>query len=249
VAVATWEGIVKVTDTNGRKNIDLYKAIARDLGHDITAGSVILDFGCGEGQMVRQLRELGFEAYGADIVISGQNHFLRLIPNPYRIPFDDRTFDAVFSCSVLEHVKNLSEAVSEIHRVLKPGGFCLHFFPPKLRPIEDHIFVPFAGAIQGYPWLLFWSFLGIRNSFGKTRQYRENAALNYKFLKGKTAYISKRKLRECASRCFENVIFAEKYHIRHSYGRARLLYPLITVLPPVASLYSSFHMRVLFCVK
>jgi SAM-dependent methyltransferase len=238
-----------VTDTKSHEDIDLCKAIARDLGHDITAESVILDFGCGEGQIVRQLRESGFEAYGADIVMSEQNHFLRLIPNPYRIPFDDRTFNVIISSSVLEHVKNLSEAVSEMYRVLKPGGFCLHFFPPRLRPIEDHIFVPFAGVLQGYTWLLFWSFLGIRNSFGKTRPYRENAALNYKFLKENTAYISKRKLRECVSRCFGTVIFAEKYHIKHSYGRARLIYPLIAVLPPVASLYGSFHMRVLFCEK
>jgi SAM-dependent methyltransferase len=238
-----------VTETKGRKDIDLYRAIARDLGHDITAKSAILDFGCGEGQMVRKLRASGFEAYGADILLSEQNEFLRLIQNPYRIPFDDRTFDAVISCSVLEHVKNLPEAVSEMYRVLKPAGFCLHFFPPKLRPIEGHIFVPFAGALQGYPWLLFWSFLGIRNSFGINRPYRENAILNYKFLKEQTAYVSKRKLREHVSRCFNNVRFVEKYHIKHSYGRARLLHPLVSLLPAVASLYGSFHMRVLFCEK
>jgi ubiquinone/menaquinone biosynthesis C-methylase UbiE len=166
-----------VTNTKSHEDIDLYKAIARDLGHDITAESVILDLGCGVCQIVRQLRESGFEAYGADIMISEENHFLRLIPNPYRIPFDDQTFDVIISTSVLEHVKNLSEAVSEMYRVLKPGGFCLHFFPPKLNPIEGHIFVPFAGALQGYTWLLFWSFLGIRNSFGKTRPYRENALI------------------------------------------------------------------------
>jgi SAM-dependent methyltransferase len=240
-----------LTETKDHKDIDLYRAIARDLGHDITTESVILDFGCGEGQIVRQLRELGFEAYGTDIVLSEQSHFLRLIPDrgDYRIPFKNETFDAVISSSVLEHVKNLSEAVPEMYRVLKPGGFCLHFFPSKLRPIEGHIFVPFAGVFQGYPWLLFWSFLGIRNSFGKERPYRENAILNYKFLKEKTAYLSKRKLRECVSHCFDKVIFVERYHIKHSYGRARLIYPLVKLLPSVASWYGSFYMRVLFCEK
>lgn len=233
------------------RDIDLYRAIVRDLGHDFPPGSVVLDFGCGEGRMVRQLRELGYDAYGTDITLSEQNHFLRLIPSnaPYRIPFDEETFDAVVSSSVLEHVKNLPEAVAEMHRVLKPGGFCLHFFPPKLRFIEDHIFVPLAGVFQGYPWLLFWSFLGIRNSFGRNRPCRENANRNYEFLKQKTAYLSKRELRKCISRCFDKVTFAETCHIKHSYGRARILRPVVRVLPVVASLYSSFHLRVLFYQK
>ena len=240
-----------MTLTNAHKDIDLYRAIARELGHNIGPGSLILDFGCGAGQMVRQLREGGYKAYGTDIVPSEQYEFLRVIPDSgdYRIPFEEGMFDAIISCSVLEHVKNLPIAVAEMHRVLKPGGFCLHFFPPNLRLIEDHIFVPFAGVFQGFFWLLFWSFLGVRNSFGRSRLYRENALHNYKFLKEQTAYISKRKLRECMSRSFDKVIFAEKYHIRHSYGRARMIYPLVAVLPPVASLYSSFHMRVLYCRK
>src|SRR5262249_13519338 len=100
-----------------------------------------------------------------------------------------------------------------------------------------------------YTWLLFWSFLGIRNSFGRNRPYRENAALNYKFLKEKTAYVSKRELHECMSYCFDKVILAERHHIKHSYGLGRLLYPFVELLPLVARLYSSFHMRVLFCEK
>src|SRR5215470_2257828 len=91
-------------------------------------------------------------------------------------------------------------------RVLRSDGFCLHFFPPKLRPVEGHIFVPFAGALQGYPWLLLWSFLGIRNSYGRNRSYRGNGTLNYKFKNENTAYISK-KLRECVSQYFDKVTF------------------------------------------
>ena len=138
---------------NKDKDIHLYRAIAGDIGREFAASLVILDFGCGDGQMVRRLRESGFKAYGVDIVLSEQTQTLRLISNDsaYRIPFDERTFDAVISSSVLEHVKNLDEAVAEMYRVLKPGGFCLHFFPPKLRPIEGHIFVPFAGVLQGIP--------------------------------------------------------------------------------------------------
>jgi 2-polyprenyl-6-hydroxyphenyl methylase/3-demethylubiquinone-9 3-methyltransferase len=38
------------------------------------------------------------------------------------LPFEDRSFGAVFCCDVLEHVRDLPKVISEISRVLKPGG-------------------------------------------------------------------------------------------------------------------------------
>jgi len=80
------------------KDIHLYQALALDLEHEFTTGSVILDFGCGDGQLIQRLRELGFEAFGTDILLNEETHTLRLIHSDatYRIPFDDRTFDALF---------------------------------------------------------------------------------------------------------------------------------------------------------
>lgn len=43
------------------------------------------------------------------------------------LPFNDNSFDMVFSSHVLEHVPDVNKAVSEINRVLKPNGinFCV----------------------------------------------------------------------------------------------------------------------------
>ncbi len=43
------------------------------------------------------------------------------------LPFENNTFDLVFSSHVLEHVPNMNIAIHEIDRVLKPGGqnFCI----------------------------------------------------------------------------------------------------------------------------
>jgi 2-polyprenyl-3-methyl-5-hydroxy-6-metoxy-1,4-benzoquinol methylase len=38
------------------------------------------------------------------------------------LPYSDRSFDAVYCLSVLEHTRQYDEIVDELHRVLRPGG-------------------------------------------------------------------------------------------------------------------------------
>lgn len=52
------------------------------------------------------------------------------------MPFPDNSFDAVFLIEVLEHVHNPPKALSEIYRVLKPGG-TLIFSVPFVFPLHD----------------------------------------------------------------------------------------------------------------
>ena len=51
----------------------------------------------------------------------------------HEIPFEENTFDISFCNHVMEHVADDIKAMSEIHRVLKPGGWAIiqiPFFPP-----------------------------------------------------------------------------------------------------------------------
>lgn len=43
----------------------------------------------------------------------------------HQIPFDANTFDVAFCNHVMEHVDNDIQAMSELHRVLKPGGWAI----------------------------------------------------------------------------------------------------------------------------
>ncbi len=52
------------------------------------------------------------------------------------IPFDDGKFDVVFCNHVMEHVKDDYKAMSEIYRVLKPGGFAI-LQVPLFYPLLD----------------------------------------------------------------------------------------------------------------
>jgi SAM-dependent methyltransferase len=45
------------------------------------------------------------------------------------LPFDDQSFDAVIGIAVLEHVPDPPRAVSEIYRVLRPGGLIYSEIP------------------------------------------------------------------------------------------------------------------------
>jgi SAM-dependent methyltransferase len=55
-----------------------------------------------------------------------------------KLPFPDSTFDAAVSVSVLEHVTGPVNYLSEILRVLKPGGVLYLGYPNRLRPKETH---------------------------------------------------------------------------------------------------------------
>jgi SAM-dependent methyltransferase len=228
----------------------LHQNILRELGHTLEPGARVLDFGCGAGNMVEEYCAAGYDASGCDIRVPTETERLRRIDEKTRsLPFADSTFDFVFSDQVLEHVQDHAAAFAEIKRVLKPGGISLHIFPAKLKPTEAHVFVPLGGAIQSRRWLLLWASLGIRNSFQRGKSVREVVALNSDYLRNRTNYLSRSEIITAASAHFDNLVFAEEHMIKHSYGNARRIYPLVKLFPFVARLYSTFYSRVIFLRK
>jgi SAM-dependent methyltransferase len=54
------------------------------------------------------------------------------------LPFADDTFDGVFMNEVIEHVEDERRSLSEIKRVLRPGGHLVVMAPNRLFPFEGH---------------------------------------------------------------------------------------------------------------
>ena len=89
-------------------------------------GGRLLDFGCGS-KPYRSLFEVD-EYIGLDFENAGHPHLNEQIDVFYdgkRIPFPDSSFDSIFSSEVFEHVFNLPDVLTELNRVIKPGGLIL----------------------------------------------------------------------------------------------------------------------------
>ncbi|HEX2540223.1 MAG TPA: class I SAM-dependent methyltransferase [Caldimonas sp.] len=101
-----------------------------DAAHQLVLESItgrVLEIGCGGGQMRRWIKSRGMEYIGTDISKSRVPEKLReggpdYLADAHFLPFEDRSFDAVYSAAVTEHIADPQLMMSEVLRVLKPGG-------------------------------------------------------------------------------------------------------------------------------
>ena len=81
----------------------------KELGPD----ALVLDLGSGSRRRARHVINLEIEPL-PNVDIVGDGH---------QLPFADEVFDVVILEAVLEHVLTPQEVISEVHRVLRPGGW------------------------------------------------------------------------------------------------------------------------------
>lgn len=126
----------------------------------------VLDFGCGWGGETLWLADRVRSVVGVDVeptsIEQAQRALLRTAQANCRfeyaadgvVPLPSDSVDAVFSTNTFEHVLDLDQAFSEIHRVLKPGGVFLSRFGPLFySPHGYHLYwacqVPYAHLLFG----------------------------------------------------------------------------------------------------
>ncbi len=91
-----------------------------------------LDVGCGEGRFCRLLRQHGIDTVGLEptpallaAARARDAHGTYVAGVAEQLPFDDRSFDLVVSYLTLIDIPNVQAAISEMARVLRPGGTLL----------------------------------------------------------------------------------------------------------------------------
>jgi len=114
----------------------------------------LLDFGCGIGLAAIRFASLGFQVHGFDL--SEDNlQIARRLAKRYQyesrcrfrsmvaehLVYPDDYFDVVVGIDILHHV-DIPLAISQAHRVLKPGGMAI---------FKEHVEVPVLDAIRNTP--------------------------------------------------------------------------------------------------
>ena len=85
-------------------------------------GSRILDVGCGNMPYVPLLATVASDYAGADLEAGPGIRFVGPVET---LAADEQSFDLVLCTQVLEHVRDPHKVLSEVARVLRPGGYAL----------------------------------------------------------------------------------------------------------------------------
>jgi 2-polyprenyl-3-methyl-5-hydroxy-6-metoxy-1,4-benzoquinol methylase len=123
----------------------------------VAAGERVLDVGCGEGRFAAELARAGVAVVGVDVAReplrrAGARYAgldLRSIPLAGTWPLEDASFDAVWAGEVIEHVADTAGWLSEVRRVLRPGGRLLLSTPDHGQLTRFHLAIS-RGAFESH---------------------------------------------------------------------------------------------------
>lgn len=93
----------------------------------VGAGKEVLEVGCGTGLILERIAQFASRAVGVDVSPGMAEHARRRgldvrVADATKLPHPDASFDVACSFKVLAHVRELDQALSEMVRVVRPGG-------------------------------------------------------------------------------------------------------------------------------
>ncbi len=122
--------IICISDPVFLTRIRLRSSIKEIISPLIFSGAKCLDVGCGDRPYEDLFKNGNY--IGIDVEDSGRQKELKkpdVFYNGKTIPFDNNSFDIVFSSQVFEHLSNPSMVLSEMTRVVKTGGSIIISLP------------------------------------------------------------------------------------------------------------------------
>lgn len=91
-----------------------------------------LEVGSNIGNNLKALTEIGIPAIGVEVNKkaageAAQNGYITVLGEASNLPFPDNSFDLVFTCGVLMHIKDHERAMSEIWRVTRKYALAIEY--------------------------------------------------------------------------------------------------------------------------
>jgi ubiquinone/menaquinone biosynthesis C-methylase UbiE len=128
--IARWYAGIRGTD----RQIEVYRRQAAELTQGLGAGACVLEVAPGPGYLAIEIARLGkFRVTGLDISrtfveIAHENAARAGVTATFRqgdaaeMPFEDGSFDLIVCQAAFKNFGRPSSAISEMYRVLRPGG-------------------------------------------------------------------------------------------------------------------------------
>lgn len=91
-------------------------------GEGTPATIKVLNLGAGSWEIPVRLLPFGHVMFSLDVELRGRTVERFIQGDGHHLPFHDACFDLVLCLEVIEHVQHADRFLSEVHRVLSPGG-------------------------------------------------------------------------------------------------------------------------------
>ncbi len=140
----TYSGIFRGSSPRNHALYDVPIDLVRQkLGVNLTQ-AIGADIGCGDGVLVYKVMQKGGRIIGVDLSKQALNLAIQEIgqrlgqvpmlinASCYNLPFGNEVFDYVIATELIEHLEFDRKFISEVVRVLKPGGVFVCTTPRKL---------------------------------------------------------------------------------------------------------------------
>ncbi len=103
----------------------------------------LLDVGCGAGLLMQAARDHGWNAEGIDVSESSVRHVQAMGLEAFHgelqdAKFQEGQFDVITAAEIVEHLFDPMAVVSEVHRLLRPGGL-FWLTTPHVRSITARV--------------------------------------------------------------------------------------------------------------
>ena len=128
---------------------------------DVRAGESILDIGCGNARDILPMLENGATIVGVDLsegmleqarrdlAAAGHDDVRLELGDATQLAFSSGAFDKIVCSETIEHIPDAEKAVSEMYRVLKPGGALVISTPNRHSWYGFDRYVVSSGLLSG----------------------------------------------------------------------------------------------------